>query len=100
MMNDGRIFAIREKSTGMFLPQAKTNFTWSVPCKANSRPLRLYHSRQAARISLHHWLRGVYDYTGSITSMTILKPKNCGLPDRVRSDMEVVELRLEVIPNE
>lgn len=97
--NSRRLFAIRQKSTGLFLPQVKHNFTWQVPCKVTKRPLRLYHSKRAANVSLTHWLRGVYQYDGCLIGMPVMKPRHCGLPDRTRSDMEVVELRLEVIPN-
>lgn len=99
------MFAIRQKSTGWFLPAFMPNQrkggTWLEPDPV--RPPRLWPSRMAANNALTYWLKG---------RMSVVKG-GCHTPNgdwsdaneewtvesvstRRRSDMEVVEVEIRV----
>jgi hypothetical protein len=53
-------FAIKQKSTGLFIPQFPKNTskggTWLEP--TDKSPPRLFRRKQDAKIALDHWLKG------------------------------------------
>jgi hypothetical protein len=63
-------FAIRQKSTGKFLPASKrrAGFTNDVPCDGADTPPRLFGKSAGAKNALRWWLtgpwRGSWDYEG------------------------------------
>lgn len=99
------VYAIRQKSTGLFLPckrhnrkQRITGFTHDVP--ASGIP-RLFSKRHYAQNALDYWLKGElyevvtssFSYVGEDDSSSELKVIQPAIP-RVKEDMQIVSLQL------
>lgn len=92
-------FAIRQKSTGMFLPASKRRmgFTNDIPVDGTIVPPRLFNKTGAAKNALRWWLdgpwRGDWDYeSGDCMGAVAINPRIPRDPD----DMEIVIIKLEV----
>jgi len=96
------VYAIRQKSTGHFLPQARYarrgGFTHDEPVPATERPPRLFSLARHAKCALTNWLPGstevitTYSYDGEPDFDFKTTPK----PDRKIEDMEVVPAKLVI----
>src|SRR5260370_20966983 len=92
------IYAIREMSTGFFLPSARNNFSITEPCEwTNKRMPRFFRSYRSAHTALISWSLGVWrqhegcsGYSGGYEPPDpyyYYAPENCG---RDRNNLEVV----------
>jgi hypothetical protein len=94
-------WAIRQKSTGLFMPSARSNgkrrgFTHDEP---TGGPPRLFKLERYAKSALKAWLSGEmvesggYDsWTGEYDIDVKVKPR----PERKAEDMEVVKVSIQV----
>lgn len=103
-------YAIREKTTGYFLPQSNRTtskgFTNSEPCDTSELPPRLFTKEAAAKCALTWWLRGVfkqakgaeYDEPGGKAYGYNKGPTKRPIPGTGRDPdlMEVVRITLEL----
>jgi len=100
-----QFFIIRDKTTGRYLPPGQgrngrgtTHQDLIEPCEAF--PPRLFHTRQAAQLSLNWWLKGVTSV--SITNGYLsLEDYDCDenwhtepREDRKKENMEIVRVEL------
>jgi len=102
-------YAIRQKSTGNFLPQAhkarKGGFTHDEPVLASDKLPRLFSLPRHAKQAMNWWLAGVtsaYHYqTGSPWDIPDWEEgiKTVPVQERKADDMEIVTVRLTVIGN-
>lgn len=99
------VYAIRHIPTGNFLPSGRgRGFTHDEPLPATSKPPRLFLSRRGAHLALKAWLEGeakeIYSYDADFgnreTIGVIYEPR----PDRIPSEMEIVEVNLSIVPPE
>ena len=95
-------FAIRQKSTGHFLPQARKarrgGFTHDTPVSQADQPPRLFKQKQHADSALRWWLKGETVETWSDATPDGADPELITTPkaDRIAADMEVVPATLIV----
>jgi hypothetical protein len=96
-------YAIRQKSTGNFLPQAHDGrgkgFTRDEPVPASEHLPRLFALKQSARAALRWWLQGITSrcYSGgSLEDEPYEDTKTVLVPTRRAEDMEIVVVRLTV----
>jgi hypothetical protein len=97
-----KFYAIRQKSTGMFLPRIGSNRSNSYREPTNDLPPWLALKRGTANMMLTVWLKGHARQAWSAGSDTWLgreDPEPRGVdykpvPGRVREDFEVVEVSL------
>jgi len=95
-MKRRRVFAIRHKPTGGFLPEVGRSYTHSEP--STTRIPRLFNSKGGAKCALTWWLMGATTvqvkygsvYEDEICPSWDTVPK----PHRIGPDMEVVPLLL------
>ena len=87
------VYAVRQKSTGLFIPRLKTGRRrgGSHLEPTDKREPRIFHNKQAAKAFLGNWLRGVAitrtsDYDGDVFTEVLRRPH------RKREDMEIVRL--------
>ncbi len=91
-----KFWAIRQVSTGNYLPEAKGGYTYTMP--SPSSPPRLFNNRAAARRALTAWLKGkwvahnVGDWESPDVEITIKK-----MEGRDKEDMCVVRLMLVTV---
>lgn len=96
------MFAIRHKPTGAFMPtfgsrKGRGGFTHDEP--STTATPRLFQRRQYAQAALAHWLKGrltvrsYQDYSGEYDEDWSYEP----IADRKAEDMEIVEVRIEVV---
>lgn len=90
-----KLYAIRQKSTGFYLPHSPSHRgnTWTEP-EADVVP-RLYIRMATAKRVLSWWLRGSY-----ATKIDPQSWSGCGVehfpqPHRSAADMEIVQLELQ-----
>lgn len=107
------VWAIRQKSTGFFLPVAKgkggNGGSYVEPVDPDKEPPRLFMSKKAAHCALVQWLKGHHkakwayddgdDIYSSGGSMYVEDIKIIPQPNRNPADMEVVEIELVVFNN-
>lgn len=93
-------YAIRQMSTGYFMPQSKRRkgFTWDEPVK-DCIP-RLFKRACDARNALNHWLDGKSELTYTVSNWT--GPGEYSLTTKgnryhLRDDMEVVRVAVEIM---
>ena len=93
-------YAIRQKSTGHFLPQdgRGRGFTFTEPNACLAGPPRLFAKRASAGAALRCWLQGHWElrvaYRGEDVYHDIeKKPRASRQPE----DFEVVEVKLRVV---
>ena len=104
------VWAIRQKSSGFFLPAAKgkggNGGSYVEPVDPDKEPPRLFMSKKAAHCALVQWLKGHHkaswaydsdDYGHGYSYVEDIKiiPQ----PNRNLADMEVVEIELVVFNN-
>lgn len=96
------MFAIRQKSTGFFMPQFGKNQskggTWLEPA-ANCVP-RLFRRRQDAKGALGHWLKGRLERKFSFHPETLYEDLSLEyrkVEERNPDDMEIVEVEVRVL---
>ncbi|MDR5839369.1 hypothetical protein [Caballeronia sp. LZ034LL] len=104
------LYAIRHKPTGFFIPdpdriQWRASHLQPVDCSGDGPNPRLFHTELSAKRALSAWLQGRWkaelewestDEYGSgfyYQSLPVPTP----IPDRVKEDMEVVPIRLELV---
>ena len=96
-----RVYAVRQKSTGWFIPILKRGYkqggSHSEP--SSDKPPRFFPSRHSARSFLGNWLQGIHendfsvDYEGNEDySVKVIKQEH-----RKKEDMEIVEFSLREI---
>jgi hypothetical protein len=85
-----KVFAVRQKSTGLFIPRLETGKRrgGSHLEPSNVREPRIFHNRQAARAFLSNWLQGIFKNEGGYFEMEVNIVKQ---PHRNKDDMEIVE---------
>lgn len=89
-------WAIRQKSTGHFLPEIgpKTGYSFTSPTSIDLKQPRLFRTEKEAKGSMRAWLRGRHK--------AVFDPEDYGVvgteverdPTRDPNDFEVVELEL------
>ena len=92
-----KVFAVRQKSTGLFIPRLETGKRrGGSHCEPSDiREPRIFHNRLAARSFLGNWLQGKFvnqSYYGSWETehyLEVIKQ-----PHRKKEDMEIVEFEL------
>lgn len=93
-----KAFAVRQKSTGLFIPRLKRGNRrgGSHLEPSNERDPRLFNSKKSAQAFLGNWLQGIMKnstyttYEGEVEGrLEIIKQ-----PHRNKSDMEIVEFNL------
>ena len=96
-----RFYAIRQKSTGLFLPASLKAFTHDEP--TDGKPPRLFNTAKGAKNALHWWLKGriTVDRGGGYSHATgdyddWDKWNAEAVPERRADDMEVVTVSLRV----
>lgn len=97
-----KVYCIRQKSTGLFIPRLKTGQRrgGSHLEPSNEREPRVFHSAAAARAFLGTWTQGIYEndtYVDSISGETEGTLKVIKQPHRNKDDMEIVEF--ECVPS-
>lgn len=90
-----KVFAVRQKSTGLFIPRLETGKRrgGSHLEPSNIREPRIFHSRQAARAFLNNWLRGIF-YNDTFAGMDGIEDNGLKItkqPHCNKDDMEIVE---------
>lgn len=95
-----KFYAIRQKSTGLFMPAGRgRGYTHDEPTAV--RPPRLFNRERDAAAALRCWLLGDWkeetstDMYGEPDGIYPIPPKERN-PDRKAKDMEVVEVALRV----
>lgn len=92
------LFAIRQKSTGHYLPQPPkvgagyTNFS---PAPITQYPPRLFTDKHGARCALTWWLKGRYT---SDNEGAMLRIRDEYQPARDPNDFEVIEVAIIAVP--
>lgn len=89
------MFAIRQKSTGYFMPSFKGR-AGGTHCEPDAKAVpRLFSRHQDAKAALSWWLEGkvraLYDYEREISDLDIVPVK-----ERNNADMEIVRVSLTV----
>jgi hypothetical protein len=96
-----RTYAVRQKSTGLFIPVLKPGYkrggSHSEP--TNEHPPRMFPSRKSAQAFLGNWLQGIHergfiDEGGYEEDFIKVIPQ----PHRNKNDMEIVEFELIELP--
>lgn len=88
------IYAVRQKSTGLFIPRLPTGKRrgGSSLEPSNEREPRFFHNKIAARAFISNWCQGIMknhlDYEGE-PDLIIIKQ-----PHRNKDDMEIVKFEL------
>ena len=100
-----KVYAVRQKSTGLFIPRLETGKRrgGSFLEPSNEREPRFFHNRAAAQAFLSNWLQGIFkthrttDWeTGDTEPELEIVPQL----HRKKEDMEIVEFEcIEVSPN-
>lgn len=104
----GSYYAIRDKISGNYLPEVypfrlsrATSYTHQDPQPADVKKPRLFHDVKSARMALGQWLRGFQsaesayqDRDGEWCGGVVNVAKR---PDRIRDNMEIVIVNLEVM---
>ena len=97
MATDLKAYAVRQKSTGLFIPRLETGRKrgGSRLEFSNEREPRLFHNKPAAKAFLGNWLRGIFErgWTGDGDDFIKIIKKH----DRNRDDTEIVEFELKEI---
>lgn len=96
-------YAIRQKSTGHFLPgDTRSGYTRTEPADPASRPPRLFVNRASAKQALDCWLMGIwslktisYGVYDDVEYDQIIDTPDKPEEGRNRDDMEVVQLVLK-----
>lgn len=91
-------YAVRQKSTGLFIPRLKVGRRrgGSHLEPSNEREPRLFHNKISARAFLSNWFQGTfenYDYQNSYGEYE-QDVKITKQPHRIKEDMEIVEFLL------
>jgi hypothetical protein len=88
-----KVYAIRQKSTGLFIPRLKSGHKrgGSHLEPSNEREPRIFHNALAARAFLSNWLRGVTKVTVSTYPEPDYGTELIPQPHRIKEDMEIVE---------
>lgn len=96
-------FAIKQKSTGLFIPQFGKNQskggTWLEP--TDKAPPRLFRRKQDAKVALDNWLRGKLTVIGNSFNFDPCEGtpdptwKWQAVPERKAEDMTIVEVQIE-----
>ena len=91
-----KVYAVRQKSTGLFIPRLETGKrrggSWLEP--SNEREPRFFHNKKAAQSFLGNWLQGIFknenhsDYESGIVETYAVPEKQ---PHRKKEDMEIIE---------
>ena len=94
------VYAIRQKSTGFYLPSIKRSngFTSTIPIKAGIP--RLFISKRGATNAMRWWLQGEWTAYRSMSDLngdSDYGIKVTFLSNRNSDDMEVVELVLSLV---
>lgn len=94
-------YAIRQKSTGFFLPQIprKKGYTFTDPEDPTKVIPRFFRRKQDAQCALKYWLAGKYDakYTGCEDyTVELVGFEVIPVPSRKSEDMEVIEVSIGV----
>lgn len=91
-----KTYAVRQISTGLFIPRLKPGKRrgGSHLEPSNIREPRLFHNKISARAFISNWCQGVFklSYPNSLDGecdITIIKQ-----PHRIKEDMEIVEFEL------
>lgn len=97
-----KVYAVRQKSTGLFIPRLKTGYKrgGSRLEPSNEREPRIFHSALAARAFLSNWLRGITEKNVAISLEGIEDWGNKVVlqPQRNKADMEIVEFEcIEIV---
>lgn len=87
------LYAIRQKSTGFYLPYTEKAHSYSEP-KPTKHP-RLFPSYKSAAAALTQWLRGHHRCDWNSDEGLIFAGVD-PVAGRVREDMEVVEMELSL----
>lgn len=85
------MYAIKQKSTGYYLPMARKGNTW-VELKQGNLP-RLFARKGDAVLALNYWLKGKGEHLYSPAEDRYYIEYNLDLA-RVAEDMEIVEIIL------
>ena len=90
-----KIYAVRQKSTGLFIPRLKTGKRrgGSYLEPSNEREPRFFHNKIAARAFLSNWCQGHFVTNTSNNPDTYGDPYTDVIkqPHRNKNDMEIVE---------
>lgn len=91
------LYAIRQKSTGYFMPHSERAHSYNKP-GPTTQP-RLFPGKKSADAALTQWLRGHHMSDWDPDDGRILVGVE-PVADRVREDMEVVEMELTLKEND
>lgn len=88
------MYAIRQKSTGYYLPEIKhkKGYTWTQPSK-DGIP-RLFKSENAAKSALKWWLEGTLGWMNVAGRWEDIELVLTPMEDRKEEDMEIVMVNI------
>lgn len=91
-------YAIRQKSTGFFLPEVGSCYTRSEPTDIKEKTPRLFLKESSAKSALFYWLHGVYiskySYGGYEDGSSWDGFEVNKVDGRNKDDMEIVKFHL------